>query len=564
MNSMVKVIITSDTHQDGQAILEVVKYAKDSGIGTVIDCGDLHGNINCFEGVKVHGVYWEKAEAGMPRGEFYEGMQNIGGVVHENGTTFKLEDMLIYIQHDLAEREKEIPAKRLTHANETLNEAAEAITTKDLKRFLLFGHTHVPHFNDDGKSIAINPGATGLNQGCFVVLDPENNTVEYIKEKESVATIKIGGDIVQMREIQPWAHIERKRNGNEVFVYKTEGQEQRTEEFAKIINASNSVQRGLAMKVANRDGKEQLIKGNFRSKWQEGIGITFEGFTPAGEYTGEYAAYVAKKKVGDNDQEVLVVGAEEKESVAVDKVKNLAPVVKEGSVIFVSQTKTADFKADRPSYDQDKNYTDNLVFNDSVLASYKVIEDFAGRENGAMFRVKDGKEQRAITVNLEGKVQEGKPYASVSDLSDQSRKLIYVAKQNGKMFVVVDGEEQMQHEYDPKSWSQRISSPRIINNGLAYVLDLEKSAALFFNGVEVDRTTKKDSYSGGIKYVESANGELAYMIDDGDGHKRAVLGTRTVIEDANLTAIDCRSGQVTYKLSNKWYSLDGKELEANK
>jgi len=553
-----KILITSDTHQDGAAILRAVKYARDHQIDTVVDCGDLHGDIDSFRGIKLHSVYWDKAISGMPRRDFFREVSAIGGTVHENGTTFKLEDMLAFIQHDLAEREDEIPEKRLAHANEMLDEAAEAINAKDLKRFIFFGHTHNPHFNDDGKSIAINPGATGLGEGCFAVLDLGNNTLEYRNEKSSLTSVQIGGDVIQMREIRPRSHIERLRTGNEVFVYHKQEQEKRTEEFAQILSALNSFDGGLTMQVVNAEGKQQIIKGNFRSKGQDSIGPAFEEFDAKGNHTGRYQAYVAGKNLGDSHKEVLVICPEETESVTFDKIKKINPIIQDGVVIFVGQTKTADFRADRGSYEQDLNYSDSLVFNNEVVASYPIIEDLKFGTKKAVFKAKQKKEQMVVTVDLERRVQEGKRYESVEGLSDSQGNLIYVAKNDGKMFVVLNGVEQTQHEYDPKSWSQRIAMPGIINGKLAYVLDLENSATVFYDGVEVEKVAKKDSYSGGIRICE-AEGQLAYMTEDMQGHKKVVLGAKTIIEDDKLEFINCTKGKLSYRLAGKWYFADGKE-----
>jgi len=161
---------------------------------------------------------------------------------------------------------------------------------------------------------------------------------------------------------------------------------------------------------------------------------------------------------------------------------------------------------------------------------------------------------------LEGKVQEGRRYESVEDLSEDQGRLIYIAKQKDKMFVVVDGQEQMQHDRDPKSWNQNIKTPKIVNGKLAYVLDLGTSAALFYDGKEIDRVDKSIPYSGGIDSIGELNGELVYMISDGGSNKRAVLGNRTIVADPKLQFIDCNDGRFKYLSDGKWHSEDGKEI----
>ena len=77
-----KTIIASDTHEKAEEIEKIVQFAKANGIDTVLDAGDLHGNIESYRGVNVHAVYWEKASGAMNRGNFSRGIQSIDGTMH--------------------------------------------------------------------------------------------------------------------------------------------------------------------------------------------------------------------------------------------------------------------------------------------------------------------------------------------------------------------------------------------------------------------------------------------------------------------------------------------------
>jgi len=46
-----KVILTSDTHKERSKIEAVKQFALDNEIETIVDCGDLHGAIDAYQGI---------------------------------------------------------------------------------------------------------------------------------------------------------------------------------------------------------------------------------------------------------------------------------------------------------------------------------------------------------------------------------------------------------------------------------------------------------------------------------------------------------------------------------
>ena len=213
-----KAIIVSDTHKNGKAIEDIVKFAQENNILTVFDAGDLHGKISMYEGVNLHAVYWREASGAMERSEFHYEVSSIGGKVHENSSAFKLEDTLIFMQHNLADYEQIIPKERLAAANEALDRLASQSSEENLKRYILFGHTHTPHFLDDGKSVAINPGWADSNN-IFAVLDTDNNSIEYRTKDKVLLRIDEDSDIKHFRDFRDNKYIAKLENNKEVFVY---------------------------------------------------------------------------------------------------------------------------------------------------------------------------------------------------------------------------------------------------------------------------------------------------------------------------------------------------------
>ena len=115
-----KVILTSDTHKKRNRIEAVKQFALDNEIETIVDCGDLHGEIDAYAGINLHGVFWDKASGGMRRWDFIDGMNGINATMHENGSTFVLDNTGIYIKHNFIDYKTQIPEVRLSLAKTAL------------------------------------------------------------------------------------------------------------------------------------------------------------------------------------------------------------------------------------------------------------------------------------------------------------------------------------------------------------------------------------------------------------------------------------------------------------
>lgn len=246
-----KAIIVSDTHEDVKAIEKIVDYAKKNDISTIFHAGDLEKGIDKFEGLDLHVVYFSGAVGGLKRDDFYSQVESIKGKIHCNESIFRLEDCLIYMQHDLADKEKEINRDRVRGAKRVLNYLAEEYPDEDLKEYIFFGHTHKLNITKDGlfndyrktlphdveeqrkeygkEPVAINPGIS-FGDANFVVLDTDKDTIEYMTPEKSLLKIDKESDIKHVRSFYDGRYIARLDNGREIYV--KDGI--RSEEFSKI------------------------------------------------------------------------------------------------------------------------------------------------------------------------------------------------------------------------------------------------------------------------------------------------------------------------------------------
>ncbi|MEK6845902.1 MAG: metallophosphoesterase family protein, partial [Nanoarchaeota archaeon] len=117
-----KAIIVSDTHKNGENIKKIVEYAKKKKISCVLDAGDLHGEISSYDGIKLHAVYWRNASGAMDEWDFRRGVEEIGGTVRGHGSSFVLNGIPIFMQHNLAEYNKDLPKEKLSGAQAVLEE----------------------------------------------------------------------------------------------------------------------------------------------------------------------------------------------------------------------------------------------------------------------------------------------------------------------------------------------------------------------------------------------------------------------------------------------------------
>lgn len=222
-----KTIIVSDTHKEAKNIQAVRDFALQNGIDTVIDAGDLHGCIEAYKGVKLHATYWQEASGAMGRWEFMDGVRSIGGDAHETGSTFSLDDTLVFTQHDLAEYEPEISAEAWEKVKIALEEGK--------RKLAVYGHTHQFQFKRKNGITAVNPGSISIGDpGTFVVYDLETGDLELRTLSGTLLKINSqeNNDIVQVRDFSAFSNefIATLEQG-EVYVIKGK----RSKVFNKIV-----------------------------------------------------------------------------------------------------------------------------------------------------------------------------------------------------------------------------------------------------------------------------------------------------------------------------------------
>ena len=548
-----KAIVVSDTHEKGERIEDIVKFAQANGISTVFDAGDLHGEINKYKGVNLHAVYWEEATGAMKRRDFINGVLDVGGTMHENGSAFKLDDLLIFMQHNLADNEQEIPDKRLDFANRNLDQLAEQYKDLDLKRFIFFGHTHIPHLTKDGKSVAINPGWVGSDR-TFVVLDTDSKTIEYRTFDKVLLTIDNDSDIVHFRNFSDGKCIARLKNGNEVFVDNGE----RTEEFSKVITASKFGNQYVMMRIENEQGLQQLIGPGLHSRAYKRIERYHEEFDENGNYTGRIAAYEGVKEVNGVEKHFMVIGKDETEGMKFDDINSsVIPIIKEGkSMYYVGKIKTSG-----NTDTEDETFVHHLVLNNKVVAEYASIDDIVDHDNKLILRAQDedGKEFVSV-IDEDNNISEDSRYNSIGRVEIMDGKRVYTAKDNGKMFIVVDGEEQA--KYDSKKLNETLSDAQFMGGKLAYVIEQDSKHRFFYDGNESEEFPAK-YWDEGIKKVCDVNGKPGYLVKSSDKNGKIIVDGHVVLDD-QIYDFECISGQLIYQreYSESFICQDGTILES--
>lgn len=543
-----KAVILSDTHGHGDSIEKIVEFAKSNGINNAIDCGDLHSKIECYNGITLDAVYWAKASGAMDRWKFNSSVDRINGNVHENGSLFTLDNFIAYIRHDLANYDKKIPLDRLNEANSLLDQYEKK---NPKKRFIFFGHTHNPHYNNDGKSIAINPGDSG-NECSFVVLDTDNDIIEYHTLDNILLTIDKNSDIVHAREfnIDTKSCILRLDNGNEVFSYKEGNKKLRSQEFNEIISAERSGKFNH-LKVKNSNDTQQLVIGDFKSREYPSI-IRFETINDqdTGRSTGVLKYYVASKEIGNQLKEIVVLGEEQEESLGFDKINiKVNPVITPNLTAFIGMTKISEPKKDQ-SEDNYSNYIQHLVINNENRFTSKSLDDLIEHDGGVIVTsIDEDNKYQMITINPNNEIIPGKKYKKIETAGYSkiiNGKVIYIAKDNSHKFLVVDGVEQNKHTMARDSYSERISSVKFIDNKLAYINEEDSSCSVIHDGEEKFKLDKAGfSYRTGISNLESLNNQPVFLVKEENTSR--IISDKTLVEDNDISGFIVINNQIIYQ-----------------
>jgi predicted phosphodiesterase len=558
-----RAIIASDTHKNRKGIESIVQFAKANGINTVFDCGDLHGEISAYSGMNLHAVYWEEACSAMDRWDFSRDIRAINGTVHENGSVFALDDLIIFMQHNFLDYDKgehEVTAEKSAMVDEMME------GTEDRKRLILFGHTHSQHYNHDGKAVAINPGDV-LNSGAFAVVDTDNGTVEYWREGTLLLKVDMNSDISQVRGLRENERIERFKSGGEIFVYKIDGKEHRTEVFNEIRSAFLHEGKQLRLYVKDKDSLEQLIIGDFRSRKYSGIGSYFDRFEN-GNYSGSISGYIARKEIEGKIKEILVVGKDEIEGPAFDRIDSkITPIIEDSLTLFVAKTVLKE--KDRSKNIWDDETLSHIVLNDKTIATYKSVEEIKHIDGRIYFTAKDENNKNFVgEIGADGKVKEGKKYDFVSNASSDGKligsKILYVAREDNSMFLVVDGVEQKKHHIDKKAWHQDIRDPCFVDGKLAYKVCYENKELLVVDGQELIVAEKKSGYDQAIVGLREIDGKLAYMLVDKDGEAMIIYDRRIIHSGKDIMHFGLDGEKLVLKNKDwKWAYQDGAKFEGD-
>lgn len=543
-----KVIITSDTHENGDAIKSLVDFAKENSIDTILDCGDLHGNIESYKGINLHTVYWEDASGAMDRYDFNRGVDNIEGVVHRNGSVFNLDDLLIFIQHNLADYNDIIPENDFNRAKSNFDRGSEF----DGKKLVLFGHTHNFHFLNDGEVVAINPSSL-MQEHAFVVFDTDDFSIEYRNFSETIA--KIDGknpEYTRVRNMSSSGNrfIGQLKSGNEAFII--DGEKQLEHKLIKSIEGFTE-RKPIYIAVQDND-KEILVNGIDVSREFKEIKKVYNSYT-----TG----LVGFVGVNDNGKEIFVNAKNNKESVEFDVIKDsfsTEPYVFRNRVAFLAQKFVGEDE------NGEKLTHDLLVVNNKVKAEYKSIYNMLIDGKNAI--VSGQKENEKCVINFNGK--ETKEYDGIHNMKLLDDKLVFIAKEGDKQFVVfneVEGEG-----FQADKYNDQISDISLVDGKLTYIVTQQmgdqynspKRSFVVHDGVQGPAFEGK-GYEFGIKKIQMVDGDLSFIVNEvSDGLDKVYIGEKLVAESKGINDFKkLDDGKIAVRIGgfNSVFKIDGQAIE---
>jgi len=511
MANKMKIIITSDTHKEREQIEMVKQYAIDNGIKTIVDCGDLHGEIDAFAGINLHSVFWDEASGGMDRWEFSSEMRSIDATMHENGSTFVLDNTAIYIRHNLADYESQIPQIRFNQAKTALDDLVTR-EEQDLKKLVLFGHTHKFHLHKDENVLALNPGSLGLSEpNAFIVFDTETREVEYRTKDTTILKINDyeNTDVVQIRDLivndngSINSYIARSNDDQERLVF----QETNSPKYKRINHVHAIIDdydtpRTLeekALGVTKNNGKEVVVfEGKETAEYDSIIKITDVHDAITKKRT---VMFLAEK----NGQQVWATlnGKETNAYGLFDE----TPKLFDGEVFYIAK---------REKEDDNVNHTRNRKEQPSILVrgwsdestelmEYKIINLNKLTVTNSDIAIVAGNSWDSSCVNHNG--QETETYDSIRDVTFLDNKLAFVARNGDEEFVVYDGCEQ-DHYQTPSKWDRAISNITLVDGKLTYSIIENNEERVICDGEMVAGPFPKTDYYAPIKKLDELDGEL--------------------------------------------------------
>lgn len=497
-----KIIMTSDTHKNFKAIKSVTDFAKENGITTIVDCGDLHGSIEAYEGIDLHAVFWDEASGGMDRWDFERGMRNINATMHENGSLFQLEDnVAFYIQHNLAGYESIIPEEAWKTAKERLEQFDD-----NVNKFVAFGHTHNFHYNNEDGIIAINPSSLGLGEDkAFVILDTETGELEYRNLEQTI--LKIDKDF-EFNRVSSLSRIAKdsvrfvgklKSSGNEVI----QTGDRRTAEHKKIKSIEAMID-GVPMYTAVQDNGNQVLICNgeiVAREYKEILRVQteYENHEPVG-----VEVFSAVK---ENGKQVYVLpdGTESREFHELVDFKG--PHFVDGKLCFVAK-----------NHEKGKNL---VILGDKTIGQYKSVSGIVPLEDKVAVIVnrkfKNKKKQDPAVPSWAGQQPirkqyidfDGKKTKMYEDINRYSvtligGKLAFIATEGDESFVVHNGVEKTRH--NTQGWGNKINQLTDVGGKVGYIYEQKNESKVIVDGKVV-----RDG-EGVIEFAQLHTGAMAYKI----------------------------------------------------
>lgn len=156
---MAKVGIVSDTHDNCDALREVVKIFKKEGVEFIIHAGDVIAPFTAKileeSGIDYRGVF------GNNDGEKEFMKQVTSNKISTSILELELFGKKFFVIHNLAE--------------------VEGIQYANYYDYVIHGHTHIPEQKRVGKTLVLNPGELGgwlKGKKTYMILDTEKDEVE--------------------------------------------------------------------------------------------------------------------------------------------------------------------------------------------------------------------------------------------------------------------------------------------------------------------------------------------------------------------------------------------------
>lgn len=557
-----KYIITSDVHDHMDELKMALTYAKQEGIETVIDAGDFEEpsfaekvvEQNVLDDVKLHTVITERGSCDAK--ELTAVLEPVGVSVHKKGDQFTLDDTLaIHLEHEFS-LEMEGLRRYSCDSFENIVAGLKKLDSNDeLDKVIIFGHSHEPHYETKEDTLMINPGSLGYG-GYFIVLDTEDNSVEFRNVKDDGLNFKIGGDseIAKIRDFRGGSRsdpsrssrVDILRNGNERFA----GGSLISGEYKRIVQGEKSDEE-LHLIVEHEDNTHQVIWPKYESDCYNGEIISVGKSNSSSTAPLSFILRSENEDGNKEDRLVLVVEEEgEFMSVAYDKISSRAkPIVREETL----ETYVVNIKGE----DQEVWYNDQKIatFDDvyRMIDSGKLIACHAKKED-----------KNLVTVITNGdQVNESKLYDKISNVTVEGDLVSFNAKEEGMVFPVVNGEELVKTKSN--SWSDEVKSSQFVNGQLAYIVDSGDTSTLY-HGMREVASIVKEGYKNKFGKLKNIGEKVAVIKSQVGQNDQILLENEVLVEAKGIYDYTLFDGELIYETFNlkegsKLFHQDGSSFQ---